>query len=578
MSRPHFSSIRHTITPLAWPSLLALGYFLYAHYPAFAQDYIINNDAPQHLLWLYDQVQWGEPFYTQTSGQIQSWGYYFLCVLLNLFLDPISISHWGPLISVLLTLNFSYLALKRYFPFGVALAGAFFIAHLAYPPAVGFFSRAFCVPTLAIFTWAWLSKRPWAIGGSLLFGSLFYPPALLICLGILGLQLPFLLWQWKQTGVFWGSDYQSSQPLSAQQSPNSTELAANSLPAPRKILSIIGISALLAFLVIYAKSVDINQDPWIGPFLPLETITSAAEFGPQGRVHFAHELQTPTPRMLQLSLMYNLKWGHKYWPYIIAFLLFFFAAWRSRKTNWLAYDSLLLAMILSACTLHWLAQILAPILFLPDRFLGYPGHLIAGLLLIRFVALLPVKYQKNTLFGILLMGLLLVYALQIHPIKGKSLNNYTSQAAVYEKVAALPEGSLIAAPPWIADMIPIYSQRAVLISNESAHALYFEHYHRFIDARWKAFINAYSARPVDKLEMLNFIKKYRVDYLLIDRPRMEIREFLAFQPYSQHYWDATAGHEAKDHLLLNLPDHLYEKINNRYYLIDTKPLAKWLVE
>ncbi|MEL6274007.1 MAG: hypothetical protein AAFU03_02730, partial [Bacteroidota bacterium] len=485
MSRSNTGSVESPWPGLLAASFVAVCYFLYAHYPAFVEPYCTNNDAPQHLLWMFD-VNWAEPFYAETSGRIQPWGYLWLNRFFLLFLDPILLSYMGVLLSLLLTVNYSFLAFRQFFPTALALAAALFAGHLAYAPSVGYFSRAFCVPTIAIFTHYFLLRQAKGVALSWLVGALFYPPALLVCLGIFGLHVPWFLYQWRRSGLFLG-DFKVAKLLDNRQVVNEvestddrekmTDRSDRPFSSPQSFSStllspllILGVGAFLSLAIVLAKSAELRMDPWIGPFVSAKVITTDAEFGSGGRVNFRHELKTTTPAMIKYTLRRNLRWSKQDWPYWLGGIIFLFSAWWWRKQKIARFDAYLIAFVLSASILHGLAKELVPLLFLPDRFFRYPGHFLGGVILARLLFILPLRWQTvATTFA--LTGFVFLYGPYIKGIYRRSLDQFKSTGPVFEELAKKPEGSMVAAPPYMADLIPVFAEQSVLISNESAHAL-----------------------------------------------------------------------------------------------------------
>lgn len=532
--------------------LFSTAYFLYAAWPSLVNHYVANNDAPQHLIWLFN-VQWGEPFYAATSGKIQPWGYGLLCRMLALFFTPYVISSWGPFITLSLVVYYGFRALSPFVPYVLALSGAMLLGHLSYPPMVGFFSRAFCVPLLLIFSCYWLRGNAWGVAASWVLSALFYPAALLIVLGVMGIYLPFVLWG---KGAFWGVRLQSSkEPI---KEPGYTFTNRNSL------LLLMG-ATTLSVLIVLAKSAELRSDQWIGPFVSQHQLLTQPEYTAGGRVNFVHEMTNTTPAMLSYTLHQHLKWSGSPWVYYGAGVVLLLMVIR-RNSRLFPLVFFLLVLVLGAGILHWLAQLLAPLLFIPDRFLSYPGGLMAGLVVVVVLGAIIAVLPRRLPFGILPL-LMLAFIYQNRRIYNESLTNYSWLSPIYEKIADLPEGSLVAAPPQVADNLPYFSQRSSFISNESAHALYFDNYHQFIDPRWRDFIRAYTAAP-EELELLKtFAQKYRITHLLIDRIFLADNEFYAFEPYQTLFRQRSQGKTPADYLLLNLPPGLGTEITKRYLLV-----------
>lgn len=537
-----------------------MAYFTLAAWPAISGDYVINNDCPQHLLWLFD-VEWAEPFYADTSGLIQSWGYYAFNGLLSTVFSPWQLSTFGPLLTLAVAVGFAFASIRKFTAFLPAFLIAILLGHFGYPAMVGYFARAFCLPVLCIFMYYWLTDNHRGIMISWLLAALFYPPALLITLGVAGLhwlvrlaQLPF------REKISEAGEAVSSSP----------KWTAGILPPALLV------AALMSISVVLFKSENLRQHAWIGPFFPAEVITSSPEFTYNGRVNFVHELKTTTPQMLRYSVQSRLKLPGGNLPLYVLGGIFLFAAWWDRQRPIHRLDNFILAYLISAATLHFLAQLLVPRLFVPDRFLSYPGALLAALLLFRGLATLKSSFLNAPATVALLTALLLLWLPNNRKIQSTSLDNYAYLSEVYEAADSLAEGALISAPPWVADNIPFFSQQSVLLSNESAHALYFQRYHAFIDQRWRAYIPAYTAGTDEADVLLAFLRAYRVSHLLVDRINLGEGNFYAFEPYQSLYRETVDGRTAADYLLLQIPRHVGRRLTERYQLYRREELEAYL--
>lgn len=551
-------------TPVvAWSGVLvaAVAYFLYAAWPSLVDPYVLNNDLPQHLLWLYP-ADWGDSFYPATAELIQPWGYAGLTRALTWLVSVDTLTRYGPLLSLLLTVGFGYGLLRRYFSWAIAIGGALLIGHLSYPPAVGFFSRAFCVPVLLAFGYYWLRRKDWGVVAALLAAALFYPPALLIQGGLLGVYCASDLFNSWRKGVV-----EPSRRYSRDQRP-----ARNG--AGRRWLLLLG-AALLSGGLVLVKTAQLHGDARIGPFVAAEEIRADPEFGAGGRVNFRQELKTTTAGMLRYSLHKNLQWPAAPWSYYLGGLLWAALAWWQRRTPLAHFDRWMVLLLLSCCFWHWQAQLWVPRLFVPDRFLSYPGHLLAGLLVVRLLGGLTPR-RVGWLAGGGLLLLQLGYLYFTRPIPWESLTGYGALRDVYTAVAELPPRAKVAAPPWVADMVPVFARRSVLLSNESAHALYFRGYRNEITERWQDFVTAYTAHPDEGALLQDFLRKHNITHLLIDELHLRERKFLAFQPYADRYEIRTAARSPTDYLLLQLPPEMGTLLADRYRLVAATVLMTWL--
>ncbi|MGH2416435.1 MAG: hypothetical protein ACRDEA_22625, partial [Microcystaceae cyanobacterium] len=181
--------------------LFALIYGLVAVQENFSAPYAVHDDARNYLLWMQQFTNselLPQDLISRYFQSITPWGYATLYHLgADLGVEPLWLSKFLPLPLGLITTVFCFGICLQLFP--VPIAG--FIASLLLnqnlwlgDDLISACPRGFLNPLLLAFLYFWL-KQSW-LPALILLGlqGLFYPPAALISLGILFLQL----WHWKQ--------------------------------------------------------------------------------------------------------------------------------------------------------------------------------------------------------------------------------------------------------------------------------------------------------------------------------------------------------------------------------------------
>jgi hypothetical protein len=154
----------------------------------------------------------------------------------------------------------------------------------------------------------------------------------------------------------------------------------------------------------------------------------------------------------------------------------------------------------------------------------------------------------------------------ITPARG--MQNYSDKAPLYEYLKTLPKDSLIAAPPFLADDIPLFSARRVLFNFELASP-WFTKYNEMIKERTEDFFFAYYSDRAE--DLIRFAQKYGVDYIIVDTSlfRHLDRERFYINPYNDFIKKQV---RKKEFFLRKNMDRLAQYKFDRYYVIDTARL------
>ncbi|MTB49478.1 hypothetical protein [Lewinella sp. W8] len=534
-----------TPSPWLWPllALLCVAYFLYYYQQVLAHPYRFNDDVVQHYLWLvtvhYD-IPWADDFLARSSAIIQPWGFRSLLGTLAIFFDPVAISRYGVLLIIGLNVGFGTAILRRYYPLVLAVAGAFLVAHISLTMTVGFLARSFCVPLLLGFTYFLLrGDRPRTLGVCLVLSALFYPPALLINAGV--------------GGLWWLSEWVQTRKVPLRWWPAFA-------------------GGLVGLFIAWLQSRQIAAAAEFGEMFSASEIAAMPEFRSGGRVDFRSLTDQPSIRYYRYFLGSFLPPGRDYYFAYLVMLLALGVSWWQRSVlgrlgGWLVTFGVVTVL------LYEIAKQFIPMFFLPDRYLVYPWRPWAA---IGFVVALsgPYWWRKKKWMSILLAVGILAYGhyfknpTQVGHVKGDQV------APLFEALQALPDTAMIAGPPQLMNHVPMVSHRTVLISNESAHALYFRRYYDYVTPRLADLTAAYAA-PGDSLnQVLDFVDKYEIDYLVIQPDALQKRNSRTFDPHAKDFTRRTEGRSPGDYALLQIPDSIKTVIQEKYWLVRTRDLTQ----
>ena len=518
--------------------LSATAYFFWGNAGYLADQLRVQQDAVQHFLWLYDGA-WGADFYARASGVIQPWGYKAVVALMGQFTDPLTVSRYGPLLLVWLTVSLSFGILRQFYPLLYAAAGALLVNHFGMKIMVGFLAHAWCVPVLLGYGYALVVvRKPWATGLALVLSALIYPPALLVNAGISGC---WVLWRTIQR----------------------PKLLLTHWPLVVGLLAAVGIAGLQSWYV--------QRAPQIGPLFDQESLLSMPEFRGGGRVNFRSMATQASDRYFRFFL-------HKYLPLADGRWFAWLVVVTFAVTSWINYRKLgrlsfwLAAWAISTVLLFIVAKPLIPLLFIPDRYVDYPWLPLAPLLVIVCTGWFVLKWSRRWVTG-LASAAILAYGLHYRHPTTLPYVAAKHDRELYTAVAALPDTVTVAGPPTIMSQVPMLSRRSVVVTQEAAHALYFRRYYDYVTPRLEDQLIAYTA-PADSIQrVVEFAEKYGVDHFIVSPKHLNGGKSYAFEPHNQRYAAAVRDRSPKDFALLTIPqEHRRWLRDSSYFMVSTSTI------
>ena len=520
--------------------------------PMLAGPLVLNDDMVQHYLWLfvdYYGLGWSDDFYAEASAAIQPRGFYYLLKAAGRFVDPLTISRAGPFLIALLTVGYGTALLRRYTHVILAVAGCWLVVHLNFHSSVGFVARSFMTPLLLAFAYYLLTDRPWGTAVTTVAAALLYPPALLINGGV------FLCWKLGEL-VNW-----VRQPRDRR---------GGRRASPFRDWWVYGLGFGVALLVVWWHAERVRHHPYLGGYLPLEELLGAPEFQGDGRVGIRGAVTAPAGAMVRYFLRGNLgsplPW---YFERLVLLAVAGVTLWRWRTLG--RVGAWLLALGVVCVAWYYLARATFPLLFLPDRYLVYPWRTWAPLLL-TFVAMGAWTLRPRAGWAAVLGALLLGYGYYRQAPAELPVSDQTGREEIFAAVAALPEDAVVAMPPALASQVPVFTRRQPFVSTESAHALYFRRYNAYVMPRFRAFTDAYTTRGDSLQNVVDFMRTWEVDYLMVDRNQLRNTWFRAFEPHNQRFYDRLKPVPVAERTLLHLPDSVGVLIQDRLQLVSAAEL------
>lgn len=473
---------------LTLAALFSAAIFVFAHFQAFINTYVINNDVRQQIFWMQ---QWQDPelfrgdLLSDYARHYLPWGVQGIYWLASWVVGPITFSKLLP------GLLFVFLACCLY-KIGETLGGqrrlawmtvgVFWLTPFFLDRMSGGLARGFAAPLLALFWLCWLKRHPWGMAAALLLQALFIPYIFMV-----SATAAVLAW------VLYRFGKGTAPPFLTQ-------------PAHFLLLA-------AATSLVFLMNRQFTAAGY-GPLVTAREMVHHPEFYSQGRFAIL-----PVP-----SLLWDL--GSP-WEFIAPFremgllgggagcaLLVGLAIYGAWKVDWEALKSRLQSVWclgLASLMVYYLARLFLLKLFVPDRYLIFTLNLFYCLgLALCWGAALQVRRWPRTLA---VLALLLVVPLGGLRLKNVELFDYSAYKSVYAALAQTPKDALIAGHPNLMDNIPTFARRRAFAIYKLAHPWSRGYWQRLKPRLEELFTAYYAADP----EMVrNFARRHHIDFLVVD--------------------------------------------------------------
>jgi hypothetical protein len=474
-----------------WPelavALISGAIFVWAHFQAFANPFVLNDDVRQQIYWMQ---QWQNPalfqgdFLTGYARAYVPWGVKGLYWLASWWVSPLYFSKLlaGFLFVCLAICLFKIGARLADRRLGWAMVACFWLMPFFLDNLAGGLSRSFAAPLLALFWLGWLARRPWIIGAALLLQALFIPYIFLVA-------APAALLAWTLARLGWDRP----PPF----------------PARPVHFLLLGLAALL----VMAMNRQFSAEGY-GPLVSVAEMVNHPEFYAHGRYALLPESSLLWEFISPWEFILPLRaWGPVAGGLAGAGLLVLVTA-GLRRLDWPTWRQSLQPawyLGLASLTLYFLARLFLLKLFIPDRYLLYTVNLFYCLALaLGLQSALRVERWPR---AVAILALIIAAGLGAWRLQGVGLKDYSAYRAVYAALAETPQDTLIAGHPNLMDTIPTFAQRRAFATYELAHpwsrGLWTQLKPRLTDL-----FRAYYA--ADPQEVVAFCRKYGIAFLIVD--------------------------------------------------------------
>jgi hypothetical protein len=480
---------------------LTAAIFVLAHWAAFTNPFVINDDVRQQIFWMQ---QWQDPelfqddLLTDYARHYVPWGVKGLYWPASAIVSPILFS------KVLTGVLFVFLSVCLFFIGAEILdrrlawitVAVFWLMPFFLHTISGGLARAFAFPLLAWFWLAWLRRKPWGMGGALLGQALFIPYVAPLAAGA-------ALLAWGRSRV------------------------SRSAPPPFPNRGSHFICLALAIGLVISFNYHLTSQGF-GPLVSAADMAGRPEFARGGRYAIV-----PVP-----SVFWELI---QPWKFIAPFresgplagalvcgavVSLMVLGWR--RLDWQELlprlePAIYLGLASLAC--YAAARLFLLKLFVPDRYVMYTFHLFYCVALALGFHGLMKNRQVTRVLAISILAV--VVGLSCWRLQGEGLYDYSEFKPLSAALAQTPKAALIAGHPDLADNIPTFARRSAFVTSELAHPWSTGYWQR-LRPRLEEFFAAYYAG--EPQEVRAFCRKHRISYLVVDKKHFT-PEFLAGKPF-----------------------------------------------
>ena len=532
----------------------------------FNQEYVVQDDVRQHVVWLQkyfiDPELFPQDIIANYFYSLATTGFkVFYFVFAKIGIEPMLLAKILPPILALITTIYIYLFTLEIFtvPFAGFLSSLFFNQLIwLNDDLVSATARAFIYPLFAAFLYYLARKNIIACLTLMLLQGLFYPHIILIEMTIISLRLltpkgKFILQltKEKQAYVWWGA------------------------------------GLIVTAIALYPITI---KPPELATAVTIEQMKQMPEFNLGGRNAFFGGgfyrywfTDTSGP---SLPLFPTIVWSGVLLPWLLTLK----TSINKSATNKIV---ILTQVTLASVVMFFTAHLLLPTLHLPSRYTYHTMRFVLAIssgvaltILIDLAARYIAKKSNFNLldkigialaiwFGAAVIILPAVPYVFIHGFQNWKIGTATE---VYQYLARQPKDIVVASLSDEIDNIPAFSQRSILSGTEFAMAYHPSYFNRIKQRT----IDLLEAQYTEDLEVLqSFIKQYNFNFLLIENNSFSPEYLLQKQWFvNSSWWNETKAavnklKSGKQPILTKIIPNCSVVSTKRFDLLDTNCLQKY---
>lgn len=544
--------------------ILAVAVVVNSQFDGLVNPYVINPDSFQHTYWMQqfrDKELFRDDLLTDYAKSMQPWGLIGFYWLSSHIADPLVIAKIVPLILMPVSSLYLFRLVCRFAHVYVAFMASllFILSPVFLSIVVGGHARAFALPLLIIFLYYLVTRDDRKCRLVLIVQSLFHPMSFLV--GGLTYLLSFI--EFRDKRLFWRA------------SPSKVASAAATLILGLAILAgnyVLRINSSVGSLVLQGRVRGLTAAPAV---LDLASLPS---MGPLVKSIVSHAIVPFTSILVRYpEALKRMKPG----PYTDIAVIGALSALAVVLAGAILKGRLslpreLLYVLAAGVVWYKIAELARYRLYIPDRYLLVVPVLSVILFSLGVYQLLC-KLDLQKWSGPTIVATFFFISLHFNLSKGVGLSDFSARyyydnAALissmslsnrlYSYLGQLPKDVLIAAHPSLANPIPAFSARKVLVNAELFRP-WPDQYWRAVKQRTVDFFRAYYAEELS--EVYGFCNTYGVDYLVVDRRHFQdpyLTEQRLYPGQFTRYIRDLIG-ESKDYALARIPakDTLFDEGN-----------------
>ncbi len=536
---------RHLMTALVF----SLGLALFVEHRIFLDPFALNDDIRNQIYWLARIVN-PHLFPADYIANYFTQPLLIAPALLALYsslapwLAPLTLSQYLPLALVVIATFFLFKFCKaaRNAEYASWVCYCFNISVWLVKNLSGGLPRAFIYPLLFALLWALQTRRWFLVTITLWLSALIYPPVLMLGLGILIVEII------RARG-------QKSDVI-----PRAQCLAVSFLG----IIGIIGTrlgwstAPTLYGPLTTDRIAQHMRDFYWGGRVVLYTMPYATEPG--------FPLNWVMPILQRLPHLYILI------PVLVfGVLRLIYLRWFKRAIGPVKLPPLLGSCIIASLCMYILAWLFLFYLYVPERYLEYtllilPGFMLPDLLLNARARL--ARHSRRITLGFLLFSI----TISSFFWRADLMHIPNREKQLYAHLKGLPAHSMMAAPPGLANNIPLFASQSVMLNNET-YIPFHQAYFREMKSRLHDWLLAYYA--TDRQPVARLIQKYHLSYLVLQtadfKPGMLDKvEKKSYYAFPTPFFKALKQEDSSAYYLLRLPTSCITYQTRIFRVIDTK--------
>ncbi|MGK7915273.1 MAG: hypothetical protein AB4038_06945 [Prochloraceae cyanobacterium] len=497
-------------------------YAIVAMQQGFSSEYVVQDDARQHLFWMQrflDSELFPDDLIADFYQSIAPVGFVTLYqAIAFLGIDPMLASKFVPIVLSIITAGYSFCLCLEIIPVPTAaLMTSLLLSQNLWKQdtLISGTASSFLHPLLVAFLYYFVRKQLLGIGIVIILLGLFYPTYILICSGVLILQLL----RWDKKGFRLSNSRQDY------------------------LLCFVGLG--IAFVVLLPYALQASE---YGPIISAEAARQLPEFQAGARASFFHDNDpwrfwlnaSRTGIRITSALIPMLAYAGFLLPFLLYFPRYF------PLTKQVNHKVIVLVQLtVASLTVFFLAHALIFKLFLPSRYSQHSLRIVmtlaAGIALILLLDAIFcwAKTISVRQFLAVLLSFILALTLVFYPaFMGEfPWTGYRigKEPELYKFLQQQPKDILIASLDDEVNNLPSFARRSILVGKEYALPYHLGYYSKIR----QRLIDLISAQySLDLKDVNNFIRKYNINFWLLKESDLT-PEYLNDRGWLQAYQPAT---------------------------------------